>query len=201
VIRDAHTELAWVLNGVKPDTPILEAFVAMVWPERRLGPYRAPSGLRDPGTIAYVNHGRWVADCPFCDGGELVTPEDPRFFCLSCGHLGTTAEGGWLAVGFPSTEAQAAIDQELALRPEPNRNWLPWEPVEKLVAENAGQKRWAAVLANRAGEASQDDEDRMYAETAEIRERYEILQEEEAAKRKVIEEGRAIARAQHGRQE
>ena len=32
---------------------------------------------------AYVNHGRLVADCPDCNGAEILN-YDGSFFCLSC---------------------------------------------------------------------------------------------------------------------
>ena len=37
--------------------------------------------------LAYVNHGRWVADCA-CNGGELVAP-DEMMLCGSCGARNT----------------------------------------------------------------------------------------------------------------
>ncbi len=34
---------------------------------------------------ARLEWGRWLADCPFCSGAELVSRAQPRFFCISCG--------------------------------------------------------------------------------------------------------------------
>ena len=37
-----------------------------------------------PVVNARVNHGRWIADCPFCTGSELIWLEEPSlFFCFS----------------------------------------------------------------------------------------------------------------------
>ena len=35
---------------------------------------------------ASVDFGRWLADCPDCNGAEYVDPDEPVFFCLSCGN-------------------------------------------------------------------------------------------------------------------
>lgn len=40
------------------------------------------------GTVAArLDAGRWLADCPFCGGAEMVARSAP-FFCLSCGMAG-----------------------------------------------------------------------------------------------------------------
>jgi hypothetical protein len=35
---------------------------------------------------AFVDHGRWLAQCPICNGAEYVDAETPIFFCCSCGN-------------------------------------------------------------------------------------------------------------------
>ncbi len=35
---------------------------------------------------AFMDYGRWVARCPVCGGAEYIDPDDPVFFCLSCGN-------------------------------------------------------------------------------------------------------------------
>ena len=78
--------------------------------------------------IAYVNHGRWVADCsvPHCPEAHQVKPGD-GFLCRNCG-------GEDIPV-FP--EFRSEIDQLLAMRPVPEtRNWWPGETVSDLIAEN-----------------------------------------------------------------
>jgi hypothetical protein len=34
--------------------------------------------------VAYVNYGRWCADCPFCFAGVALDPEWDQTFCLGC---------------------------------------------------------------------------------------------------------------------
>ena len=78
-------------------------------------------------TEAYVNQGRWVADCPDVDCSEAhkVAPGD-WFGCSNCGAI---AE-----VSFPDNHAQ--IDAVLSMRRVPQtRNWTD-ETVHDLEQEN-----------------------------------------------------------------
>jgi len=81
--------------------------------------------------VAYVNEGRWVADCPQrdCAGAELVDPEWPLFVCCSgCGC-------GPHCVIFPKDREK--IEAALVKRQVPRtRNWLPGETVSDLQREN-----------------------------------------------------------------
>jgi hypothetical protein len=61
---------------------------------------------------ARVDFGRWIADCPDCNGAEYVNPGDP-FYCLSCGNV--TLEGFGREVIFPKDMEQ--IGAELMNRP------------------------------------------------------------------------------------
>lgn len=96
--------------------------------------------LADPGDIAeglviqaYVNHGRWVADCPFCTGAERVSLDRPQFMCLSC--FNAAAGGRWLRMRLPRW--RGLIEAELLKRPRvQNRNWRPGETVASLRKEN-----------------------------------------------------------------
>lgn len=77
---------------------------------------------------AEVNHGRWLARCPRCPGAELVQPDDPVMWCLSCG-------AGPYRVRFPRERRQ--IEALLLLRPRPEaRNWRPGESLDDLRREN-----------------------------------------------------------------
>ncbi len=82
--------------------------------------------------IARINHGRWVANCPFCPSAELVEPGE-AFFCLdaSCGMAKN--DNHPMAVVFP--ENRAEIEQALQTRPPENQNWTD-ETIDALVAEN-----------------------------------------------------------------
>ena len=79
-------------------------------------------------TYAYMNHGRWVADCatPYCPEAHLVTPGD-RFNCGNCGES--------FRVSWPLCKTQ--IERVLETRPVPQtRNWLVGESVSDLRNEN-----------------------------------------------------------------
>ena len=82
--------------------------------------------------FARVNHGRWIADCPFCAGAEFVNKSLPVFMCQSCWN--EAVKGKWLPVEFPAEHVQ--IDRELLLRNTENQNWQKGETVERLVIEN-----------------------------------------------------------------
>lgn len=90
-----------------------------------------PVKVDGPPAAAYVNHGRWVAECPHgCGSAQVVSPNDPRFFCTACRNRG----GGWSPVTFPKD--RDAIEAALSQRPPRNANWLPGEPVKRLLEEN-----------------------------------------------------------------
>lgn len=81
-------------------------------------------------TAAYVNDGRWIAECPTdgCSAALLVSPEDPRFLCPICWQ-------GWYTVVFPAERED--IEAILVQRPGPlSRHWRPGETVDSLAAEN-----------------------------------------------------------------
>ncbi len=105
-------------------------------------------------TLAYVNHGRWVAECatPGCPGAERKWPGfavkettvvDPltgnrftRLFGISADGWLHCANCGQLSrVQFPSEADQ--IEEVLSMRPVPEtRNWMPGETLADLTAEN-----------------------------------------------------------------
>lgn len=106
----------------RPDEAACDAYISSVLAKANLTPF-------DAGTIrAYVNHGRWVADC-LCKSGIAVTPNRLRATCLECGRD--------YAVMFPAEGDRLAIEGSLLERPRPeNRNWLPSEKPADLEAEN-----------------------------------------------------------------
>lgn len=88
-----------------------------------------------PGTAlnVYANHGRWIVSCPTCQGSQLASRTDPRFFCTDCGNV--EVEGRWRDIVWPV--AVERISQALDLRPIPaTRNWLPHETPEDIETEN-----------------------------------------------------------------
>lgn len=75
---------------------------------------------------AYVNHGRWLADCP-CGDAMAVDPDIPWGVCLGC--------GGHAVVRFPVNAIE--IERILAHRPTANQNWREPDTMAHLVADNA----------------------------------------------------------------
>ena len=72
--------------------------------------------------VARIDAGRWVADCPLCNGAEIVSKSTPIFFCMSCGMA---SDGGKVRlVTFPAdiTATEAAVAD---LRVS-ERNWSPY---------------------------------------------------------------------------
>jgi len=98
--------------------------------ETRVRGYLAARGLKphDESTpvAAYVNHARWVADCP-CGGAEMVR-EGVDMLCGSCGAV--------RIVIWPSDVE--GIERALHVRDEKYQNWQVGEPVELLEVETVG---------------------------------------------------------------
>lgn len=83
--------------------------------------------------FAYVNHGRWVADCPFgCGGAELAM--DDRFICRECHNA--QARHRPIPLVWPSPEDASAIAAALSVRPLANQNWNLNESIGALLVEN-----------------------------------------------------------------
>lgn len=87
---------------------------------------------------AYLNHGRWIADCAKCGGAELTTAE----FCQVCNqahpiqqfHCQNHTCHARDEVKMPTN--LAAIEAVVRFRPLENQNWLPGESVASLKLEN-----------------------------------------------------------------
>lgn len=112
---------------------------------------------------AYLNQGRWVAECPDCHSAVKVKDLGAAavyrtFGCVECGygvpkgawkrfdrmpvavrieyHLDEIVRGGTVPVRFP--EDVETIETELAKRGRAiHRNWKPGETVADLKRENA----------------------------------------------------------------
>ena len=92
-----------------------------------------PFEIHDGGTIsAYVNRGRWVADC-VCNGAELVTVGQ-EMLCGSCGARNT--------VKFPGSKTREEISRLLLRRDVFNQNWFTDETVDELLAQNIETGLW-----------------------------------------------------------
>lgn len=90
--------------------------------------------------IPYLNHGRWVIDCPSlnCGGAEKVLPWQALAVC-SCGDRDFCQHGNFcgtiIGLDWPADrmKIEAVVNQRALL----HRNWYPWESVELLEEENA----------------------------------------------------------------
>lgn len=89
-------------------------------------------------TYAYLNHGRWVVDCPadYCYAAYKVVGSALRCRCENddtCGHVGRCRTP--IHIAFPDDAAE--IKRITDLRPDrATRNWYPGETTDQLVAEN-----------------------------------------------------------------
>jgi hypothetical protein len=79
-----------------------------------------------------INHGRWIVRCSICGGAEEVAPEEPFFYCLSCGNCNN--DGHPMQVVFPKN--RETIENLLLIRQMENRNYLHNESVGDLLKEN-----------------------------------------------------------------
>lgn len=98
---------------------------------RRRGDYSTEFRTSRKVVKAYVSGGKWVADCPGCNGGIAVWPDNPRGACLDCGTI--------YRVDHPSAaDAERAIEL-LSVRPDPvTRSWHrhQGETADDLAREN-----------------------------------------------------------------
>lgn len=83
---------------------------------------------------AYVNEGRWVADCPRCNGGIAVWAGMPDAACYDCGRI-------FSDIKFPKDRDRVRAERVLSKRKSTRR--MHWDPdnesVEDLKVENAVQ--------------------------------------------------------------
>lgn len=86
---------------------------------------------KEPPLQVYLNHGRWVVDCPDCNGAQLACEEDPRFMCNECGNV--AAGGLWRAIEWPT--GRPGIETTVTRRRFVHQNWLPGQTIEDLEAE------------------------------------------------------------------
>ena len=76
-------------------------------------------------TAAYVNYGRWVADCPhiLCTNALTVESGQTLFTCGWVGDPPMPGCRGTSALDWP--EDPAAVMAKLAGRPESEQHWRP----------------------------------------------------------------------------
>ena len=77
--------------------------------------------------LAYLNHGRWVVDCPRDGCPEAHLADSDLFVCANCGLVSK--------VVIP--DEMFAVNEIVEKRPVPQtRNWRPGEPLHYLIEEN-----------------------------------------------------------------
>lgn len=82
---------------------------------------------------AYVNHNRWIVDCPDCRAAVYIWLDAPAMLCSECWNA--SIGGKYRRVILPKDVA--GIAAALMERPLPqNRNWRPGETVAMLRADN-----------------------------------------------------------------
>jgi hypothetical protein len=118
--------------GVMPGAPDAASAPLQYW--QPPGRPRLDVGISpEPPLKVYLNHGRWIAECPDCHGAQLACWTDHRFLCNECGNVAVA--GLWRAIIWP--DDREAIETVLDQRSPVNQNWLPGETIEYLRAENA----------------------------------------------------------------
>lgn len=124
-------------RNLDPHLSGLDFHVQHFWPRGRdrFDP-RPPDKRRkdNPVVKVRINHGRWLADCPYCTGAQLADPLDHRFFCVDC--LMEQGNGRWCEVEWPVAITANTIEAALAGRPTSAKNWEHWESVSFLLSEN-----------------------------------------------------------------
>ena len=84
----------------------------------------------EPVTVAYLNWGRWVADCPHCHSALALGPGQSAYYCqppVGC--------GGHAAIQWPEETAEVnqaygtggVISEFDAVNPR--QSWKPGDPV------------------------------------------------------------------------
>lgn len=124
-------------RGGRPDHPA-EWALLMTWPEGFDPPDLpaldnvAPSPILQP----YVNHGRWLIGCPWCDNVgayQYASVVDRLFLCHVC--FNATVQGRWVRLRWPAQWKE--IEEALLPRPIEARTWWDGISVQQLLAENA----------------------------------------------------------------
>lgn len=119
---------AYAVSGIPPQR-------GAEWIHHQLRSTTSPLGAgTDPEAAvpAYVNHGRWVVDCPDCHNAQLACRTDHRFLCNECGNIAVGRR--WRPVVWPddADKIAALLDH----RPREFQNWMPGESRELLAIEN-----------------------------------------------------------------
>lgn len=136
-VRDEDALHERIVGEDRPDRPRGWRLAAAGLELRHVKGPRATRGRqgRPAPALAYVNHGRWVADCPSpgC-GGAMLVLKGGEFLCGTC--FNAAIGGEYRPIEWPAEAAQ--IEALLIGRPlAVHMNWNPGETLAQLEAENA----------------------------------------------------------------
>ena len=99
----------------------------------------AANGVTAGGDIqAYIDCGRWLAECPDCHSAQVISDKTRDFWCLHCGNA--SIDFKWRHIRMPRN--RKVLEDVLVLRPAARsdraltRNWKTGETVDDLKAEN-----------------------------------------------------------------
>jgi hypothetical protein len=92
--------------------------------------------VSDAGLLqAFVNDGRWIVQCPDCNGAQPAFDGELLYMCHGCWNISTQHK--WRRVTFPPDRVD--IEGALEIRPlSQNRWWKPPETLQDLRDENSG---------------------------------------------------------------
>lgn len=121
-------------------------YVDFVTDSLRRGGFPIPSPMTQAQgeVLGYINHGRWVVDCPYDGGSMSFNLDEPYFMCPVCGNAENDRQ--WYMIKLPPVNQITQIENTLLARPArdgfaaPTRNWRPGETVAMLKRENRQQK-------------------------------------------------------------
>jgi hypothetical protein len=109
----AHLYGPRVMHGVKtPEEYAADHFAKIAAIRDRFGDQRQVHPA-DVATVAFVNEGRWVVNCPECFSGAAVDVDEGVARCYECGAVYATATE---TLVLPSPQTIAAIDEALGAR-------------------------------------------------------------------------------------
>lgn len=117
-------------------------------------PWNGATNQDLPSVRARVDHGRWIADCE-CGGAEYVDPDEPFFYCMSCGNHAVGGTGrpvifpqGKLLIEIETAVLERGVEDgddpakvfEARAKDGIARSWNPGESVETLRLQHQAAK-------------------------------------------------------------
>lgn len=93
----------------------------------------APTAPDSEAVDVVGNHGRWIVQCPDCNGAQLACSTDRRFMCSECGNV--AIDGLWRPVVWPADHQE--LGELISVRADRTRqNYEPGETVAQIREQN-----------------------------------------------------------------